>query len=236
MKVYFKTIILITIISFILTSPDVIAQKVEISVKIIPNEVDYKELVIGDSFSYEIFLENKENYNLSYDIDVVIIEPNGMEIEWSKDSFNRTLMMPGVRYKEVAPFPYNTSKVKIFSFSQGGIYKLKISPKNDPIFIPENTNQEFVGSYSHFFEPMPRWQKEIFDAEINSSETIRTLNEKMVNYSHMILLLTIVIAFFGFVEVFSSEKKRKTMVEILTIVSIFFVSIIIGFVIGAIFL
>lgn len=194
----------------------------QISVVIIPMDVQYEELVVGDGFTYEIFLFNKGDTSIISDFSVEIYQPDRKLIEWSAETFNGIKILPQKEIRLSPKYPGRSDKVKVFKFNMQGTYEFKINSTEKIDFIEEDTTQFHPSTFQYFFDAMPLWEKRISDRTTD----VVSSTEK---YTRITMILTTILSLAVLIDLFSSERKRKTLVNLF-----FFVAITVSLVIALI--
>lgn len=206
--------LILVLISFVgISNVSAEEKSVVVDVIIEPRGVPYEELVVGDSFSYRIILQNNGEELINSSFNVEIYSPEGELIAWSEDIYP-AVINPGESRELFPKHPTRGDRIKVFSFEKDGVYTLKIKSEEDLDFIKKDTSLFFPMEFPYYFDVMPRWEKRLKDRN-------EEINKQMVVYQKNTMVLSVIMAAFILIQLISFPHSRKVIVEIIRFFLIF---------------
>jgi len=196
--------LILLLMVFLIKVPSVLSQplSLDIEVKIIPYEFT-DAYVVGDSFYYQLDINNGGNVTINDTFRIYVLTPNGRIIE-NVQEYNVSLnpnaalkiTAKGGKENENAAFPFETA----------GDYHLILN-STQPIdfyrrFLTKDGHLLYVrqpSSFEYFFDVMPHWQYTLWK---QTSEA----NTKMIEANDKLLSLT------------ADTKKATDTIKVATIV------------------
>ncbi|MEJ2267659.1 MAG: hypothetical protein P8X70_01125 [Nanoarchaeota archaeon] len=206
--------------------------KIKVNFEIIPYGIPQNELnllnfdktsyIVGDSFYYKLRLESENITNEN--LEVLVFSP-------SKEIIGRNIF--NLNNKTIDFIPkynkYNLS-YSAFPFSEEGVYELRLCSKEDSFFYKEvwfhmennyahaPTPIGYEDCFSYYFDAITLSKYKENLQEKDSISTSKNLNTKIINLTWAIFILTLVLVFFGIIQISSEEKMKKNAIIGLNII------------------
>jgi len=183
--------------------------------------------IVGNIFSYNITLFNPTGEKIDDFLTISVFGPREKILSESPEEYNLSKLSDG-KVEIIIPYINKSlnNDTKIFPFFKEGTYKIQICAQKPGIRFVKQYEIEGGGSahfyyslcFDHYFSAMPKWQYELWKSQeeanqkiINiSTETIE-FNNKLTDYTLVLLVITSFLFLIQILTFLSMEKSKKIL-------------------------
>lgn len=191
--------------------------------------------IVGNIFSYSIFLRNPNSENISDTLKVKIFDPAGDRL--NLEEVHNILIRSGEDH-EIIPYLNQSinNDTKIFPFNIEGDYRMDVCVEDPDIrFVKQYDIEGANGGSAYFyyspcfyyyFSAMPKWQYDLWQSQEEANKNIINIESKTIefnkdvkNYTLVLMILTSILIILSFANILSNRDKLMSLAR--TIVGLY---------------